>query len=177
MRFLVELLIEFAELLSDFLDVHESLVLSEDLDEADGDSVEVSGLLEACVEEADFLETDSGILGEHLEALGVSVELAEEFHVLENVVESGFLGGGGEEHSGVAAGDGVFLGRGLVVGGRLDLLHVTNSECLEERFIEVECIISSLVGSSEHIILRLRSFGIRYFSCNLRLLATLLLLR
>ncbi len=123
--FLVELLIELGVLLSDLLDEHEALVLGEDLDEADGHVVEVTGLAQACVEGADLLAADTCVLGEHLEALAVGVDLAKEFHVFEHTVKGAVLGGSGEKDGCIAAWDGVLLGGGLVVGSRLNLLDIT----------------------------------------------------
>ena len=127
---LVELLVELGVLLGDLLDEHEALVLGEDLDEAGGHVVEVAGLAQARIEGADLLAADAGVLRELLEALAVRVELADELHVLEHVVERALLGGGREENGRVAAWDRVLLRRGLVVGGRLNLLNVTKSEWL-----------------------------------------------
>lgn len=95
---LVELLVELAVLLSNLLDEHKALVLSEHLDEAEGHLVEVASLLKASVEQLDFLDTDTSVEGEHLEGLRVGVELTEELHVFVDVVEGTFLRGGGEEH-------------------------------------------------------------------------------
>ena len=83
---LVELLIEFTVLLSDLLDEHEALVLSEDLDESQGHLVEVTRLLQAGVEQLDLLQAHTGVLGEVLEALGVGVKLAKVFHVFVDLV-------------------------------------------------------------------------------------------
>lgn len=130
--FFVELLVELGVLLGDLLDEHQTLVLSEHLDETDGHCVEVSCLLKALVELTDLLNANSGILGEKLEALRVSVELAQELHIFIHVVESTFLRGSCEEHASIATWDGVFLGGRLVVGSRLDLLHVSEREGLEE---------------------------------------------
>lgn len=66
---LVELLIELGVLIGNLLDVHEALVLSKDLNEADGDCVEITSLLEALVEFVDFLDADTCVESEHLEAL------------------------------------------------------------------------------------------------------------
>jgi hypothetical protein len=60
-----------------------------------------------------------------LEAFAVSVDLAKEFHVFEHTVKGTVLGGSGEEDGCIAAWDGVLLGRGLVVGSRLNLLDIT----------------------------------------------------
>lgn len=125
---LVELLVELGILLRDFLDEHQTLVLSEDLNEADGHCVEVASLLEALVELTDLLHADTSVLGEQLEALRVGVQLAQELHVFVHVVKGALLRSGGEEHASIAAWDGVFLGRRLVVGGGLDLLHITEGE-------------------------------------------------
>lgn len=123
--FLVELLVKLGVLLSDLLDEHQALVLGEDLNEADGNFVEVAGLTQTCVEGADLLATDTGILGEHLETFAVSVDLSKEFHVFEDVVKGTVLGGGGEKDGCVAAWNGVLLRGGLVVGSRLNLLDIT----------------------------------------------------
>jgi hypothetical protein len=87
--------------------------------------VEVAGLAQTCVEGADLLATDTGILCELLEAFTVGVELSNEFHVFEYIVKSSLLGGGCEEDGCIAAWDGILLGGGLVVGSRLNLLDIT----------------------------------------------------
>ena len=122
---LVELLVKLGVLLGDLLDVHEALVLGEDLDEADGDLVEVASLLKANVEGADLLNTDTGVQSEHLEALRVLVKLAQEFHVFVHIVEGAVLRCSCKENCCVSAWDGVFLGRGLVVGSRLNPLDIS----------------------------------------------------
>ena len=129
---LVELLVELAVLLGDLLDEHQALVLREHLDEADGNLVEVTGLLKASVELSDLLDTDTSILGEQLEGLGVGVEFTEESHVFVDIIKSGLLRGGCEEHGSIAPWDGVFLGGGLVVRGGLNFLDITEGESVEE---------------------------------------------
>lgn len=133
--FLVELLVELGVLFGDLLDEHEALVFGEDFDEADGDCVEVACLLETLVELTDFLDADTRVLGEELEALRVGVELAQELHVFVDVVEGGLLGSGCEEDASVAARDGVFLGGRLVVGSRLNLLHIAQGEGSEQGLV------------------------------------------
>lgn len=132
---LVELLIELGVLVGNLLDEHETLVLSKDLNEADGDLVEITGLLQALVELLDLLEANTSVLGEELEGLGVAVELGQELHVLVHFIEGACLRSGGEEHGGVAARDGVLLGGGLVVGSRLDALDVAQRERLVEGIV------------------------------------------
>ena len=144
--FFVELLIELGVLLGNLLDEHQALVLCEDLDEADGHLVEVTGLAQTCVEGADLLATDTGILCELLEAFTVCVELSNEFHVFEYIVKSSLLGGGCEEDGCIAPWDGILLGRGLVIRSRLNLLNVTESEWLEVRSIKSGCGIILLLG-------------------------------
>jgi hypothetical protein len=144
--FFVELLIELGVLLGNLLDEHQALVLGEDLDEADGHLVEVTGLAQTCVEGADLLATDTGILCELLEAFTVGIELSNEFHVFEYIVKSSLLGGSCEEDGCIAAWDGILLGRGLVIRSRLNLLNVTESEWLEVRSIKSGCGIILLLG-------------------------------
>jgi hypothetical protein len=51
-----------------------------------------------------------------LEAFRVVIKLSKELHVFVDVVEGARLRGSGEENGGIAAWNGVFLGRGLVIG-------------------------------------------------------------
>jgi uncharacterized protein YhhL (DUF1145 family) len=60
-----------------------------------------------------------------LEALRVFVKLVQEFHVFVHIIEGSVLRSSCEENGGVSAWDGVFLGRRLVVGSRLNLLDIS----------------------------------------------------
>jgi hypothetical protein len=81
-----------------------------------------------------------------LEALRVLVKLTQEFHVFVHIVEGAVLRCSSKENCCVSAWDSVFLGRGLVVRSRLNLLDITKREGLVESFVES--------GKSLHIAVR-----------------------
>jgi len=134
---LVEGLVELGVLGGNEVQVGESLVLGEDLDELDGEGVEIGKRLQSLVELLDFLGANACVLRELLERLRVLVQLLEVGEVLVDRVQSLLLRGGREEHSGVPALNSVVLGGGLVVGGRLNLLHVSNVEASEEGLVDL----------------------------------------
>jgi hypothetical protein len=76
------------------------------------------------------------------------VQLAQEFHVFVHIVESAFLRSSSKENCCVSAWDGVLLGRGLVVGSRLNLLDITKREWLIESFVESGKSLNIAVRSS-----------------------------
>ena len=129
---LVELLIKLGVFLTNGLDEGESLVFGQNLEELNGKWVEIGDALQSLVELGDFLHTDSCVLGEKLETLRVVVEALDVGHILVDGVEGFLLGGGGEENGGISSLDGVLLGWGLVVWGRVDLLNVSNGESREQ---------------------------------------------
>jgi len=102
------LLVKLLVFACDFLDIDQTFVLSENNQKVHSDFVERGSFEEGLVEEFDFLLADTGVLGEQSERLAVGVELRKVHHVLINVVEGTFLGGGGEKNAGISAFDGVF---------------------------------------------------------------------
>ena len=61
------------------------------------------------------------------------------------------MGSGSEEDGGVAAGDGILLGGRLVVGSRLDLLHVSQRELAEEGLVNNGGLSRGLAGRGEGV--------------------------
>jgi len=106
---LVELLIKLSVFLSDGLDEGESLVLSQNLQELNSKWVEIGDTLQSIVEFGDFLDTDTSVLGEKLETLGVIIEALDIGHIFVDGEEGFLLGGGGEENGGISSLDGVLL--------------------------------------------------------------------
>jgi hypothetical protein len=76
------------------------------------------------------------------------IELTQEFHVFVHIIESAFLRCSSKENCCVSAWDGVLLGRGLVVGSRLNLLDITKREWLVESFVESWKCLNIAVRSS-----------------------------
>jgi hypothetical protein len=108
------LLIELLVLLSDFLNEHESLVLSKDFNELDGDWVEISSSIEeSLIEKLDFFHANTSVLSELLEALRVIIKLTKEHHIFKHIVETFLLRSSGEKNCSISAWDSVFFGRWL----------------------------------------------------------------
>ena len=79
-------------LLSDFLDEHQSLVLSQYFNEPECHRVEVSTRVsQSLVEGLDLPDADTCVLGELLEGLGVVEELTKVHHVFIHIIEGTFL--------------------------------------------------------------------------------------
>lgn len=110
--------------------------------------MEVASLLKTDVEGADLLNTDTGVQSEHLEALRVLVQLAQEFHVFVHIEEGAFLRCSSKENCCVSAWDGVLLGRRLVIGSRLNFLDITKREWLVESLVKSGKSLNIAVRSS-----------------------------
>ena len=125
---LVELGVEFRELVGDLVDEHEALVLGQDGEEIHGDGGEVGGLGQDPVEGSDFFFANATVLSQQSEIFRVLVELCKVDHVFVDVEESRVSGSGGEKNTGIASFDSVLLAGRLVVGRRLNNLDVANRE-------------------------------------------------
>ena len=88
--------------------------------------MEISDTTESLVEEADLLNSNTSVLSEQLERFGVLIKTLDVSNIFIDGVKSLLLRSTGEEDGGISALDGVFLGWWLVIGGRVDLLNITD---------------------------------------------------
>jgi len=103
--------------------------------------VEISDTTESLVEEADLLNSNTSVLSEQLERFGVLIKTLDVSNIFIDGVKSLLLRSTGEENGGISALDGVFLGWWLVIGGRVDLLNITDRESCEEAGVNLFCFL------------------------------------
>ena len=103
--------------------------------------MEISDTAESLVEEADLLNSNTSVLSEQLERFGVLIKALDVSNIFIDGVKSLLLRSTGEEDGGISALDGVFLGWWLVIGGRVDLLNITDRESCEEAGVNLFCCL------------------------------------
>jgi hypothetical protein len=135
--FSVELGVELLVSLGDFLDVHKLFVFLEHLNESNSDWLNSSDLNESVSELSNLSRSNTSVLSEELERLGVLVQKLNISHVFVNFEKSVLSGGAAEKNTSISSFNGVLNGWWQVVWGRLNNLNVTNSEWLEQVLGEI----------------------------------------